>query len=235
MNEKILVVDDDLDIVELLLYNLSKEKYHVLVAKNGKEAIDEAQKHKPDLILMDIMMPILNGLEAAKIIKNNEELAHIHLIMLTARSEEAAEVQAFKIGVDDFIAKPIKPQALISRIASIFSKKAKEKPSTLLQFEDLTIDKASFDVIFENNKLKLPKKEFELLYFLASQSQKIVDRDTLLSEIWGSQIVGARTVDVHIRKLREKLNNRFITTYKSVGYMFDPNHQWYTIQKYYPL
>ncbi len=221
MNEKILVVDDDSDIIELLKYNLQKEGFQVLVANNGKDAVALTMQTRPDLILMDMMMPQMSGLEASKIIKNDTELADIHIIMLTARSEEAAEVQAFKIGVDDFISKPIKPQALISRIKLLFNKKIKLKPTTFLSFNGLSLDKESFEVIFQGKKIKLPKKEFELLFFLASNAQKIVDRDTLLTEIWGNQIVGPRTVDVHIRKLREKLDNQFITTYKSVGYMFD--------------
>lgn len=221
MNEKILIVDDEPDIVELLKYNLQKEGFEIFIANNGKDAVALTKQCMPDLILMDMMMPIMNGLEASKIIKTEAELENIHIIMLTARSEEAAEVQAFKIGIDDFISKPIKPQALLSRIKLLFSKKIKQKPANTLFFEGLSLDKDSFEVIFENQKIKLPKKEFELLFYMASNAQKIVDRDTLLTEIWGSQIVGARTVDVHIRKLREKLDNKFITTYKSVGYMFD--------------
>jgi two-component system alkaline phosphatase synthesis response regulator PhoP len=224
-SQKILVVDDDHDILELLKYNLSKEGYEVKTASNGIKGVDLAKVFLPDLIILDIMMPKQDGVETCRQIREIPSLANTFVIFLTARSEEYSEVAAFDTGADDYITKPIKPRALISRINAIFrreSKKNEKLPKII--FNNLEIDRSSYTVKLDGKKIVLPKKEFELLYFLAQNPDKVFGRDELLHNIWGTDVyVLARTVDVHIRKVREKIGDNFISTIKGVGYKFDGN------------
>lgn len=223
MAKKVLVIDDDADILELLIYNLEKEGYEVKSAANGLEGIEVAKQFMPDLILMDIMMPIMDGIEAGKIIKNTEKLKHIHLLYLTARAEEYSEVAAFEVGADDYLTKPIKPRALLSRINAFFRKETqKSTEEGVLSIAGLIINKETYSVTKEDGSVVvLPKKEFEILHYLATVPNKVQSRESLLQKIWGSDIfVVERTIDVHIRKVREKIGDQYIGTLKGVGYMF---------------
>ena len=217
---KILVVDDDPDIVELLKYNLSSEGYKVKSASNGIQAVSLAKEFIPDLTILDIMMPNMDGVETCRQIRSIPELANKFIIFLTARSEEYSEIAAFEMGADDYITKPIKPRALISRINALFRREVKKDPgSSKISLGNLEVDRASYTVKLDNKKIILPKKEFELLFFLAQNPDQVFGRDDLLKNIWGSDVyVLARTVDVHIRKVREKIGDGFITTIKGVGY-----------------
>jgi two-component system alkaline phosphatase synthesis response regulator PhoP len=220
---KVLVVDDEQDILELLEYNLQKEGYEIKTASNGKEAIDAAKIFNPDLILMDIMMPKLDGIEACRQLRQIPKFKETYIIFLTARSEEYSEVAAFEGGASDYITKPIKPRALMSRISAYFKRDADEtKEEGVIKIKDLTIDKNSFLVMKGSNRVVLPKKEFELLYFLSKNPNIVFNRDELLKNIWGTGIyVVPRTVDVHIRKVREKIGEEYIKTVKGIGYKFE--------------
>ena len=225
---KVLVVDDDSDIVELLEYNLIKEGYSVLTASNGKKAIEIAKTFLPDLILLDIMMPQLDGIETGRILRQNPDIKNTYILFLTARSEEYSEVAAFEVGADDYITKPIKPRALMSRINALFRREAQKADSgDQIEILDLIINRKNYTVTQGSDKsIVLPKKEFELLFFLAQTPNKVFNRDELLQKIWGADIyVLERTVDVHIRKLREKLGDRYIKTLKGVGYMFSNENE----------
>ncbi|MEJ8758032.1 response regulator transcription factor [Pontibacter sp. H259] len=220
---KILIVDDEPDIVELLHYNLTREGYEVAQAENGKRAIEVARLFKPDVILMDVMMPVLDGIAACRQLREQNEFKHTHVIFLTARSEEFSEVAAFDAGADDYLTKPIKPRALLSRLAAFARRDAQqEEQEQLIVIAGLKIDRTSFAVYKGDQKITLPKKEFELLAFLASTPNKVFTREELLNNIWGSDVyVVARTVDVHIRKVREKVGEDHIRTIKGVGYKFN--------------
>ncbi len=220
---KILIVDDEPDIVELLQYNLSKAGYEVSTAEDGEAAVEKARKIIPDLILMDIMMPKMDGVEASRMIREIPELAETYIIFLTARVEEYSEVAAFNVGADDYIIKPIKPRALVSRIAALFRRERKRQlPQEFMSVGDLMIDKTSYTVTRGDETINLPKKEFELLFFLAKYPNKVFSREDLLQNIWGADVyVLARTVDVHIRKVREKIGEGYIKTVKGVGYKLD--------------
>lgn len=222
---KVLVVDDEQDILELLEYNLTKEGYEVETSTNGKESIEAAKRFQPQLILMDIMMPKMDGIEACRQIRQIPKLKEVFIIFLTARSEEYSEVAAFEGGASDFITKPIKPRALMSRISAFFRRDASDnKEETIIKIKDLTIDKNSYTVHKGENRVILPKKEFELLYFLSKNPNIVYNRDELLKNIWGSGIyVVPRTVDVHIRKVREKIGEDYIKTVKGIGYKFEVN------------
>ena len=219
---KILVVDDDPDIVELLKYNLSSEGYKVKSASNGIQAVSLAREFIPDLTILDIMMPNMDGVETCRQIRSIPELANKFIIFLTARSEEYSEIAAFEMGANDYITKPIKPRALISRINALFRREVKkDSGSSKISIGNLEIDRISYTVKLDNKKIILPKKEFELLFFLAQNPDQVFGRDDLLKNIWGSDVyVLARTVDVHIRKVREKIGDGFIITIKGVGYKF---------------
>ncbi len=219
---KILVVDDDPDIVELLKYNLSSEGYKVKSASNGIQAVSLAREFIPDLTILDIMMPNMDGVETCRQIRSIPELANKFIIFLTARSEEYSEIAAFEMGADDYITKPIKPRALLSRINALFRREVKkDSGSSKISIGNLEIDRISYTVKLDNKKIILPKKEFELLFFLAQNPDQVFGRDDLLKNIWGSDVyVLARTVDVHIRKVREKIGDGFIITIKGVGYKF---------------
>jgi two-component system alkaline phosphatase synthesis response regulator PhoP len=222
---KILVVDDDPDILELLQYNLEREGYIVKTAADGKQALDIVKDFLPGLVLMDIMMPHIDGMEAGRRMRETPELNNTLIIFLTARVEEYAEVAAFDIGADDYITKPIKPRALTSRISALFRRELnKNKEIEKLMIKDLVIDQKSYTVFSKGLSVALPKKEFDLLLFLAQHSNHVFDRDALLNNIWGTNVfVLARTVDVHIRKIREKIGEGYITTIKGVGYKFEAN------------
>ncbi len=219
---KILVVDDEIEIIELLSYNLRKEGFEVFSATNGKKGVELAKAYLPDLILMDIMMPFMDGVEACRIIRETPELKDVYVIFLTARTEEYSEVAAFDIGADDYIVKPIKPRALMSRVSAFLRRDPKKNLNPdIIKIGKFTIDKQSYTLDIGDETINLPKKEFELLYFLAESPKKVFSRDELLHRIWGADVfVLARTVDVHIRRLREKIGRDCIRTIKGVGYKF---------------
>lgn len=220
---KVLVVDDEPDIVEILKYNLQKEGYEVATAEDGIKAVKVAGKFLPDVILLDIMMPNQDGVETCLQLRQIPELKNAFIIFLTARMEEYSEVAAFDVGADDYITKPIKPRALMSRITALFRRESKkEQEVAQIKVKDLLIDRGSYTVDKNGKTITLPKKEFELLYFLAKNPNIVFSRDELLQNIWGTDVfVLARTVDVHIRKVREKIGEGYITTVKGVGYKFD--------------
>jgi two-component system alkaline phosphatase synthesis response regulator PhoP len=219
---KVLVVDDEEPILELLKYNLEKSGYEVKTAIDGSRAVEIARKFIPDLVLLDIMMPKMDGVETCRLIREIPEMQKSFVVFLTARSEEYSEVAAFDVGADDYITKPIKPRALMSRISALFRRDSKKtSPASLITIGDLIIDRTSYTIKVKNKEINLPKKEFELLYFLAQNPNKVFSREDLLQNIWGSDVyVLARTVDVHIRKVREKIGEDYITTVKGVGYKF---------------
>ena len=220
--QKILIVDDDSDIVEMLKYNLTSEGYKVKSAANGLEALALAKQFIPDLVILDIMMPEIDGVETCRQIRTIPELANKLIIFLTARQEEYSEIAAFEIGADDYITKPIKPRALISRINAFFRRKLNENlENSIITFKNLEINSSTYNIKLNGKKTFLPKKEFELLFFLARNPDQIFSRDVLLRNVWGPDVyVLARTVDVHIRKIREKIGDGFIMTIKGVGYKF---------------
>ena len=221
--QKILIVDDEPDILELIEYNLKKEGYQVFLAHNGQEAVTEAKRSLPDLIVLDIMMPKMDGIEACRIMRTMPEFKNTFMVFLTARSEEYSEIAGFNVGADDYIAKPIKPRALVSRINAILRRNAPAEDVTnnKLEIGDLVIDREAYLVYQKGAKVVLAKKEFELLYLLASKPGKVYTREVILKNIWeDSVVVTNRTIDVHIRKVREKLGDDVISTVKGVGYKF---------------
>lgn len=224
-SQKVLVVDDEESILELLKYNLEKQGYEVKTALDGFKGVETAKKFQPDLILLDIMMPKQDGVETCRQIREIPELSSTFVIFLTARSEEYSEIAAFDVGADDYITKPIKPRALMSRISALFRRDSKKQAVThQISLGGLMIDRSSYTIKMDNREITLPKKEFELLYFLAQNPNKVFGRDELLQNIWGSDVyVLARTVDVHIRKVREKIGDDYIKTVKGVGYKFSLN------------
>jgi two-component system alkaline phosphatase synthesis response regulator PhoP len=224
VKQKILIVDDEPDILDLIAYNLNKEGYLYITASNGIEAIQMAKKHHPDLILLDIMMPKLDGIETCRQLRAMPEFKNTYMVFLTARSEEYSEISGFNVGADDYIAKPIKPRALISRINAILRRHTVADIAVSLKLEigDLVIDREAYLVFQNGNKITLAKKEFELLYLLASKPGKVFTREGILNSIWEeSVVVTNRTIDVHIRKIREKLGDHYVTTVKGVGYKFE--------------
>jgi len=222
--QKILIVDDEPDILELIEYNLKKEGYQVFLARNGQEAVAEAKRSLPDLIVLDIMMPKMDGIEACRIMRTMPEFKNTFMVFLTARSEEYSEIAGFNVGADDYIAKPIKPRALVSRINAILRRNAPadDPADNKLEIGDLVIDREAYLVFQRGNKVVLAKKEFELLYLLASKPGKVYTREVILKNIWeDSVVVTNRTIDVHVRKLREKLGDDCVVTVKGVGYKFN--------------
>jgi two-component system, OmpR family, alkaline phosphatase synthesis response regulator PhoP len=222
---KILIVDDEPDIRELIEYNLKKEGYQVYTASNGLEGVAEAKRVLPDLIILDIMMPKMDGIEACRTLRTMNEFKNTFMVFLTARSEEYSEIAGFNVGADDYIAKPIKPRALTSRINAILRRNSHSEEPELknsVEIGDLIIDREAFLVFREGEKIVLAKKEFELLYLLASKPGKVYTREVILNNIWeDSVVVTNRTIDVHIRKLREKLGDNYVSTVKGVGYKFE--------------
>lgn len=223
---KILVVDDDPDIVELLEYNLRKEGYEVATAPDGRKALEVAPQFGPDIILLDVMMPHLDGIAACRELRALPRFKDTYILFLTARSEEFSEVAAFDAGADDYLSKPIKPRALMSRLAAVVRRDQPTAPlSDVIDINGLRIDRTGFAVYQEGRKITLPKKEFELLAFLAASPHKVFGRDELLQNIWGNDVfVLARTVDVHVRKVREKVGEHHIQTIKGVGYKFNADN-----------
>ena len=222
---KILVVDDEPDIIEFISYNLSKEGYTVQAASNGLKAIEVASTFDPDLIILDIMMPEMDGVEVCKRLRTQPQFESTLIAFLTARNEDYTQITALENGGDDYITKPIKPGVLISRIKALFrrNRKASEKnsPKTILA-GDLKIDTEKILVYRGKEEIELAKKEFELLSLLASKPGKVYQRHEILSKVWGRDvIVGNRTIDVHVRKLREKIGSHYIKTVKGIGYKFD--------------
>jgi len=219
---KILVVDDDLDIIEILKYNLNKSGYLVKSAKNGIEAIKRAKKFLPNIILMDVMMPEMSGIEACSEIKQIDELSETMIIFLSARSEDYTQISAYDAGADDYISKPIKPKILLKKISNIAKKiKSNKDLPIVLDLGSIKINREEYLVTQNKNEIMLPRKEFELLFLLASKPEKVFTRDEIMNKVWGTQVVvGDRTIDVHIRKLREKIGDKHIKTLKGVGYKF---------------
>lgn len=222
--QKILIVDDEPDILELIEYNLKKEGYQVYLANNGQEGVAMAKKVHPDLIILDIMMPKMDGIEACRLMRAIPEFKNTFMVFLTARSEEYSEIAGFNVGADDYIAKPIKPRALVSRINAILRRNTsgEEISDNKVEIGDLVIDREAYLVYQNGVKVVLAKKEFELLYLLASKPGKVYTRESILKNIWeDSVVVTNRTIDVHIRKLREKLGENYVATVKGVGYKFE--------------
>ena len=224
---KILLVDDEPDILEFMEYNLKKENYQVFTAMNGKEALVLAKKEKPDLIILDIMMPEMDGIETCRTLREIPEFKHTLIAFLTARNEDYSQVAGFDVGADDYITKPIKPRVLISRTNALFRRYRSAEQDyhgnkNVLSVGDLLIDREQYHVQKGEEKIELPRKEFELLALLASKPGKVFTRDEILERVWGNEvIVGDRTIDVHVRKLREKLGEDLIKTVKGIGYKFD--------------
>ena len=219
---KILVVDDDQDIVEILRYNLSLNGYDVISAFNGKEAIKKAKLFIPDIILLDVMMPVMDGIEACSKIKIIPSLTNTIIIFLSARSEDFTQISAFDAGGDDYISKPVKPKILLKKIESIVKRQKSYKSQNLtIEFDNITINREEYKVVKDEKDIILPKKEFELFFLLALKPGKAFTRDEIMNKVWGSNvIVGDRTIDVHIRKLREKIGDSYFQTIKGVGYKF---------------
>ena len=219
---KILVVDDDPDIVEILRYNLSLAGYEVKSASNGKECLKKAKLFIPELILLDVMMPEMDGIEACSLLKEIASLINTRIIFLSARNEDYTQLSAFDAGADDYISKPVKPKILLKKIASIIKRiYSNSKVEHIIKLNEITIDRNKFVIIKENIEINLPKKEFELFFLLASKPGNVFTRDQIMSKVWGSDIiVGDRTIDVHIRKLREKIGDLYFKTVKGVGYKF---------------
>ena len=220
-DKKILLVDDEQDILEILSYNLEKEGYKVFTANNGNEGIAKAKEIIPDLILLDVMMPEKDGIETCQEMRQNKELQKTLIVFLSARAEEFSQLAGYDAGANDYIVKIIKPKVLISKVNALLqlSTQVSESQSKVLELGDLIIDKDNFKVTKAGENLLLPKKEFDLLYLLASNSQKVFKREEILDKVWGNDvIVGERTIDVHIRRLREKLGDDSIQTLKGIGY-----------------
>lgn len=219
--QTILAVDDEQDLLDLINYNLRKKGFEVLQAEDGKQAIMLAKEHYPDLILLDIMMPKMDGLETVEVLRGDEKLNQIPVIFLTARGDEKTEVAGLDAGGDDYITKPISFATLISHIKAVLRRYEKKEEPDQIKLHDLLIDKDRYVVKQNENEIQMPRKEFELLYFLASRKGKVMDRQTLLDRVWGPEVfVVDRTVDVHVRKIREKLGDEYIETVKGVGYRF---------------
>ena len=220
---KILLVDDEPDILEIVSYNLKNEGYKVFTAKNGVEAIASAKLNYPHLIILDIMMPVMDGIEACEKIRATKGLENVLITFFTARGEDYSQVAGFNVGADDYITKPIKPKVLISKINALLRRvdKVQNVASPALKVGEIIIDREEYVIIKDGKKLSLPKKEFELFALLASKPDKVFKRDDILDKVWGNEvIVGGRTIDVHIRKLREKIGDTYFKTIKGVGYKF---------------
>jgi two-component system, OmpR family, alkaline phosphatase synthesis response regulator PhoP len=224
---KVLIVDDEPDILELMEYNLKKENYSTYTASTGKEAIQLAKKESPDLVLLDIMMPELDGIETCRILRSLPQFRKTLIVFLTARNEEYSQIAGFDVGADDYITKPIKPRVLISRINALFRRydnpeSDRSAKQGILDIAGIQIDREQYLVFRGEEKMELPRKEFELLSLLAGKPGKVFTRDEILQKVWGNDVVvGDRTIDVHIRKLREKIGEELIRTVKGIGYKFD--------------
>ena len=220
---KILCVDDEPDILEILKYNLSNEGYDIYLAKDGLSAIKKAKEIIPNLIIMDVMMPKMDGIQACENLRENEKFNDTIIMFLTARGEDFSHVAAYEAGADDYVTKPVKPKILISKVKGLLRrfKKVTDNDIAIIELKDIVIDKEKYKVYISGNNLDLPRKEFELLYLLASKPDKVFKREKIMENVWGGEVVvGDRTIDVHIRKLREKLGDKYIKTIKGVGYKF---------------
>lgn len=222
---KILLVDDEQDILEIVGYNLSQEGYQIVTASNGKEAVIKAKKELPHLIIMDVMMPEMDGMEACEQIREIPDLKDVIITFLTARNEDYSQVAGFEVGADDYIAKPIKPKLLVSKVKGLLRRLKEDEEntdSTSILVGNLQINREEYKVVKDNQTIVLPRKEFELLYLLASKPGKVFTRAEILDKVWGNEvIVGGRTIDVHIRKLREKIDDDIFKTIKGVGYKIE--------------
>ncbi len=217
---KILIVDDEPDIVEILQFNLENEGYKVFSAVNGKEALNLADQHIPHLIILDLMMPVMDGIEACERLRMDKKFNNTLIMFLSARNEDYSQVAAFESGADDYVTKPIKPRILNSKVKALL-RRFKNDFGQILAFENIVIDSEKYTVEVDNKQLNLPRKEFELLFLLASKPGKVFKREKIMESVWGTDvIVGDRTIDVHIRKLREKIGENFFKTIKGVGYQF---------------
>lgn len=223
---KVLVVDDEQDIIDLIKYNLDKEGFAVVTAADGEEGLEKARQELPDVILLDIMMPKLDGVEVCRRLRLESDFSDIVIAFLTARNEDFTQIAALDVGGDDFITKPIRPRVLVSRIKALLRRSnrgsANGNNENILELGDLTIDRERIALMKNGEQIDLAKKEFELLYLLASKPGKVFTREEIFSKIWGPNvIVGTRTIDVHIRKLREKCGDDYIRTVKGIGYKFE--------------
>jgi two-component system alkaline phosphatase synthesis response regulator PhoP len=225
-NKKILLVDDDYDILEFISYNLSKEGYQVQTAANGKIALESVSQFQPDLIILDVMMPEMDGIELCEVLRKKPELDQTVIAFLTARGEDYSQIAGFDAGADDYINKPIKPRLLLSRVKALLKRSGKTSSGSLSNskiktFGDLIIDRSQYHIQIQGKEISIPRKEFELLDFLTSEPGKLFTREQIYLKVWGNQVVvGDRTIDVHIRKLREVIGNDYIQTVKGMGYKF---------------
>ena len=214
------MVDDEPDILEIVRYNLSSQGYQIIIGKNGIEAVEKAKKHKPHLIILDVMMPEMDGIEACEIIRNDSEIGNSLIVFLSARGEDYSQIAGFNAGADDYITKPIKPKVLKSKIKSLLRRLSQEERD-LMKIGSLIIDRSGYKVSLNGKDISLPRKEFELLFLLCSKPEKVFKREFILESVWGKDVVvGDRTIDVHIRKLREKIGDSYFKTVKRVGYKF---------------
>ncbi|MUP44601.1 response regulator transcription factor [Gramella sp. BOM4] len=219
---QILLVDDEPDILEIVGYNLSSEGYNVITADNGADAVKMARKHKPHLIILDVMMPEMDGIEACEQIRKIPDMENCIITFLTARGEDYSQMAGFDAGADDYITKPIKPKVLVSKVKALLRRYREEKVTeNIVKLGDITINREEYKIVQNGEEMALPRKEFELLSLLASKPGKVFKREDILDKVWGNEIVvGGRTIDVHIRKLREKIGDDMIKTIKGVGYKF---------------
>lgn len=222
-NIKILLVDDEPDVLEIVGYNLAQEGYQIVTAVNGKDAVEKARKEIPSLIIMDVMMPEMDGMEACENIRKIPELNNVIITFLTARNEDYSQVAGFDAGADDYITKPIKPKLLVSKVKALLRRlKEQDQNSETLNVGGIEINREEYKIIMNDLEIALPRKEFELFYLLASKPGKVFKREEILDKVWGNDVVvGGRTIDVHIRKLREKIGDDFFKTIKGVGYKFE--------------
>ena len=220
-SRKVLIADDEPDILEILKYNLEKEGYQVITAKNGDEALDKAKIAQPQLIVLDMMMPKKNGIEVCELLRAQPVFKDTLIMFLTALSDEATQLKGFSTGADDYVSKPVSPSVFVSKVNALFRRVIKPD-NRIITINNLIIDPEKFVVEYEGNEIILAKKEFELLYLLATKPGRVFLRNEILSQVWGNDvIVGDRTIDVHIRKIRQKLGIDCITTVKGVGYKFE--------------
>lgn len=219
---KVLLVDDEPDILDLIQYNLEKEGYEVETANNGREGVEKATANIPDLILLDVMMPEMDGIETCHELRSKTELKGTLIAFLTARSEDYSQIAGFEAGADDYITKPIKPKVLVSRVKALLRRNSGKEVAEDIPREGISVDKNRYLAFKDGEEITLPKKEFELLALLISQPGRVFTRDFILSTVWGKDVVvGDRTIDVHIRKLREKFGDGYFKTVKGVGYKFE--------------
>ena len=217
---KILIVDDEPDIIEILKVNLENEGYKVFSAENGKEALKLADQHLPNLIILDLMMPIMDGIEACERLRMDKKFNNTLIMFLSARGEDYSQVAAFESGADDYVTKPIKPRILNSKVKALL-RRFRNDFSQILSYQNIIIDSEKYTVEVDGKTINLPRKEFELLFLLAGRPGKVFKREKIMESVWGSDvIVGDRTIDVHVRKLREKIGENLLKTIKGVGYQF---------------